>query len=213
MPIEQNGSQSQVDANTPNEPQVGTPETPQAGDQNTQPTLTLEQALDALKKARAEAASHRVKLNEYEDKARRDAEAQMTEAERYKSRASDLERQVSDLTRSHQERAVKYEVQLHAAKLGIIDPDAAVKLLDLSQLDYDDDGTPKNAGKLLADLIKAKPYLAGTPASGSVANPARNTSNTTTFTESQISSMTADEYQKNRRAIMAAMKEGRILPG
>lgn len=206
---EENNGQPQVGTADPQSPQVGIPES-SAPVADPQPTLTLEQALDALRKARNEAASHRVKLNEYEEKARRDAEAQMTEAQKYQSRAADLERQVSELTRTHQERAIKYEVQLHAAKLGIIDPDAASKLLDYSQLEYDDDGTPKNAGKLFQDLVKAKPYLAGTPQSGSVANPPRQT-NQTTFTQAQISSMSPDEYRKNRAAIFAAQREGRII--
>lgn len=191
------------------QPQVGeqSPTSPQAGDSPN--TLTLDQALDALRKARTEAASHRVKLNEYEEKARKDAEAQMTEAQRFQSRAADLERELADKTRAHQERSIQYEVQLNAAKLGIIDPDAAAKLLDYSQLEYDADGSPKNAGKLLQDLVKAKPYLAGTPPSGSVANPPRqNTS--MTFTQAQIAAMSPADYQKNRDGIMAAYKEGRV---
>lgn len=189
-------------------PQVGTPETPQVGEP--QSTLTLEQALAELKKVRTEAANHRVKLNEFEEKARKEAEAQMTEAQKATSRATDLERQLAERTQSYQERAIKYEVQLHAAKLGIIDPDAAVKLLDWSQLEYDADGSPKNAGKLLQDLVKAKPYLAGTPQSGSVANPARP-NQSLTFTQAQIAQMSPDEYKKNRAAIFAAQKEGRIV--
>lgn len=206
---ENNGQQPQ--AGTTNAPQVGTPPndaTPQVGDT---PTLTLEQALDALKKARAEAAANRVKLNEYE-RAQQEAErAKLTKEEQLVAKVADLERAQTERTRSHQEQIVQYEVRLAAAKQGIVDPDAAAKLLDWSQIDYDDAGNPKNVGKLLQDLIKNKPYLAS-PQSGSPANPPRqNTS--LTFTQSQIAQMSPEEYQRNRAAIARAMKEGRILQG
>lgn len=207
MNEEQNG---QPGAATPSEtPQVGNPEpSPQAGDP--QPTLTLEQALDALRKARAEAASHRVKLNEYETKQQEAERAKLSKEEQLSAKIADLERDLTERTRQHQERTIQYEVRLHAAKLGIIDPDAAVKLMDWSALEFDQDGNPKNAQKLLKDLVAEKPYLAGTPPSGSVANPPRQ-NNQTTFTTAQINAMSPEEYQKNRAAIFAAQKEGRII--
>jgi hypothetical protein len=206
---------SQVDANqTPQTPQVGTQQTldaPQAGDSTQPSTLTLEQALDALKKARAEAASYRVKLNDYERQQQEAERAKLTKEEQLSAKIADYERDLAEKTRQHQERMVRYEVRLHAAKLGIIDPEAAEKLLDLSQLEYDGDGTPKNMQKLLQDLVKAKPYLAATPSSGSAANPPRTQS--LTFTQSQIAQMSPDEYKQNKAAIWAAQREGRILPG
>jgi hypothetical protein len=188
--------------------QAGTPPTPQAGD--TPPTLSLENALAELSRVRKEAAQSRVRLNEFEEKARKDAEAQMTEAQKEKSRADSLERDLAEKTAAHQQRALMYEVQLHAAKLGIINPAAAIKLLDLSALEYEPDGTPKNAGKLLQDLVKAEPWIAGTPASGSAANPPRN-DQSMTFTDAQIAAMSPEDYQKHKSAIFLARKEGRII--
>lgn len=200
---------------TPNEqPQVGNPPTetpaePQVGEPK--PALNLEQALRELEKVRREAAEHRVKHKEAQDKLTAFEQSQMSDLEKAQAKVAEYERQLSERARQEQERTVKYEVQLHAAKLGIVDPDAAVKLLDWAQLDFNEDGTPKNAEKLLKALIADKPYLAGTPASGSATNPARNNSQSGYFTDSQISAMSPADYQKNRAAIFAAMKEGRIL--
>lgn len=205
-------AQPQVGSETPNNnpPQVGdnAPQTPQVGDT---PSLTLEQALDALKKTRAEAAAHRTENNTLKAKMTEYERAQLTKEEQLTAKVADLEREKAELTRQHQERTIHYEVQSHAAKLGIVDPEAAVKLLDWSQLEYDDDGMPKNAQKLLQELVKAKPYLASAY-SGSPANPPRSNPNQT-FTNSQIARMSPEDYAKNKAEIMRAQKEGRVIQG
>ncbi len=182
---------------------------PPAGE-TTKTTLSHEDAIAALERVRREAAEYRVKNKELEEKVSAAEKAKMTDLEKAQARVAELERSHAEHTRTAQERAIKYEVQLHAAKLGIIDPDAASKLLDLSQLDYDEDGTPKNAQKLLQDLVKAKPYLIGTQASGSATNPPSTSHGANTFSRAQIAAMSPEEYQTNRAAINAAMKAGRI---
>lgn len=211
MSVENNGA-SQADGTNPNEPQVGAENdnTPQAG--ANQSALTLEQALSELAKVRKEAASHRVKLNEFEEQARKAAEAQMTEAEKYKTRSADLERQLAEKTQAFQERVVNQEVRMYAASMGFVYPDVAATLLDWSQIEYSDDGSPKNVQQLLKNLLKDKPLLAGTPQAGSVANPPRNPQ-AMTFTNSQIGQMSPEEFEKNKAAIWQAQREGRILPG
>ena len=222
MPVEANAQQPQAgNAQPNNQPQAGdptqnTPANPQAGEANTnEPTPRTPQEYEAeIARLRREAADKRVKLNEYEEKARKEAEAQMTEAQKAQARAADMERQLAEKTRLHQEKTVSYEVKLHAAKLGIVDPDAASKLMDWSQLDYDDDGNPKNIQRLLTDLVKSKPYLAGPQSAGNTMNPATNNGGTSgTFTLSQIEKMSPQEYDKNRTAIWQAKREGRILNG
>lgn len=220
---------AQAATGQPSQPQAGgissdtlTPvadETSQA-DASTQvtTTLTLDQALRELTKARQEAASYRVahrdaaaKVSEYE-------RAAMTEQERQAAQLADSERARSELALRHQEAVVQYETKLAAHDLGIIDPDVAAKLLDSTRIEYDDAGAPKNLGKLLRELVAAKPYLvthAGTtPAQPSVSptNPA-SASNSATFTDQQIAAMTPDEWKKNKAAVMAAMREGRIRQG
>jgi|SRR5579885_814773 len=156
----------------PDPPATGTPApgsaTPPAA------SLTLEEALKRIAEiehahsnAKEELERHRRKLSAYEKKeaeaeaARKAAEdAQLSELERTRKQHAELQAAHDVYVRQMQERLVRYEVERQASKLGIIDPDAATRLLDWSELEYEDDGTPKNARELLEKLLKNKPYLA-----------------------------------------------------
>lgn len=123
----------------------------------------------------AEAAANRKALREaekriaeYEAAQKAADDAKLSEVERASKRAADAERQLADRTRAFQERIISSDIQLNAAKLGIIDPDAAAKLLDWSGLEYDEDGLPTNATALLEQLLTAKPYLRGAGAANGV---------------------------------------------
>ena len=119
----------------------------------------------------AEAAANRKALREaekriaeYEAAQKAADDAKLSEVERASKRAAEAERQLADRTRAFQERIISSDIQLNAAKLGIIDPDAAAKLLDWSGLEYDEDGLPTNAAALLEQLLVSKPYLRGASA-------------------------------------------------
>ena len=58
----------------------------------------------------------------------------------------------------------------------------------MSALEFDDNGKPKNADKLLRELVQAKPYLAGQPPVNPT-NPNLNHSQRGDFTESQIADL------------------------
>jgi hypothetical protein len=59
--------------------------------------------------------------------------------------------------------------------MGIVDAEAAVKLLNTASLDFDEAGRPdsESLDQALKRLIKAKPYLKTQPPASSPANPAR----------------------------------------
>lgn len=156
----------------PSGPATGTQAT--SGATPEKAALTLEEALKKLsdlehsnKNASEEVERHRKKLTAYEKKeqeaeaAKRAAEeAQLSEIERTKKQFQDVQSQFDAYKQKTQDRIVRYEIENRAAKLGIIDPEAASALLPRGSLEYDDDGTPTNAEKLLKELIKNKPYLA-----------------------------------------------------
>lgn len=128
-----------------------------------------------VRKLRAEAAEYRKRLRELEQTVKQHEEAKLSESERLQKRLAELEREQAAYQRERQERTLKYETMLAASRLGIVDPDAAYKLLDLAGIEFDEDGTPRNIEAALKELLKAKPYLAAQPAaiSGSPTNPAR----------------------------------------
>lgn len=150
-----------------------TPTTSQGATPEKSTTPSLEEAMARLaeierkhKNATEELDRHRKnakKLADYEEAERQAKEAQLSEIERTTKKYQELQSQHDTYVKTMQERIVRYEVEKEAGKLGIIDPDAATKLLDWSQIEYEEDGTPKNADKLLAALVKQRPWLKPAP--------------------------------------------------
>ncbi|HMN13727.1 MAG TPA: hypothetical protein PKD55_15540 [Bellilinea sp.] len=93
--------------------------------------------------------------------ARERAEAEKTELQKAQELAAQREKQINDLLASQKALSTQNDVTAKAAKLGIVDPDAAFKLLDTAKLEYDESGRPSNTEALLQSLLKDKPYLAG----------------------------------------------------
>lgn len=163
-----------------------------------------------VRKLRAEAAEYRKRLRELESKVKADEEAKLTEQERLQKRLAELERKEIEYQSLIQARTLEYEVKLHAAQLGIVDTDAAYRLLDLKQIEFDEDGKPVNIEKALKDLITKKPWLIGSGGAISATNPAQGrVSGQQVFTRSQLRD--PKFFAANRDAIMQAMREGRIL--
>lgn len=86
--------------------------------------------------------------------------SQMTDAEKVQKERDDAiaakataDKRVRDL-----------QVQVLAGKIGIVDPEAASALLDWSSISDPEDS--KSVEKALKDLVKDKPYLAGSTAGG-----------------------------------------------
>lgn len=163
-----------------------------------------------VRKLRAEAAEYRKRLRELEGKVKTEEEAKMSEQERLQRRLAELERKEIEYQQSLQARTLEYEVKLHAARLGIVDPEAAYRLLDLKQIEFNDDGKPTNIEEAMKKLIANKPYLVGQVNHVSPTNPAQGrVSGQQVFTRSQLRD--PKFFASNRDAILQAMREGRIL--
>src|SRR5258708_1421788 len=192
-------------AGTDPQPQAGDPQpTPQAGSGKT--PEDYERMIADLRK---ENAGHRTKLKKFEDDETQRTQAQMSEQEKLQKTAADLQSKYDSDTSALTERIVRYEVERQAARLGIIDPDAAAQLIDWDALEYDEDGTPRNADTLLKDLLKAKPYLAGKAApstAGGATNPGRASANTAQLSWDIITKMTPEQYEARRAEIQQWMR-------
>jgi small-conductance mechanosensitive channel len=163
-----------------------------------------------VRKLRSEAAEYRNRLRELEGKVKAEEEAKMTEQEKLQRRLAELERKEAEYQQVLQARTLEYEVKLQASKLGVVDPDAAYRLLDVKQIEFDDDGKPTNLEKVLKDLVAKKPYLVSSGGVPSPTNPAQGRiSGQQVFTRSQLRD--PKFFATNRDAIMQAMREGRIL--
>lgn len=137
-------------------------------------TLTLEEALKriadyehAQKNATEEVERHRKKLTAYEKaEAEREAakkaadEAQLSEIDRVKKQHAEVQAQHNALMLELQETRIQHAVERAAHDLGFLHPEIAGRLLDRAELEYEDNGAPKNAKHLLEKLLKSMPELA-----------------------------------------------------
>ena len=156
-----------------------------------------------------EAQALRKRLREAESalKAREDAE--LSEQDRVKQRMIEME-QALDATRAQvREARLTAAIASRAPALGVLDVDAATRLLDLSDLDYDDDAGWSGIAEALQALTVERPWLVQTGSAPAMdanpANPARRRSRITreqlaTMTKAELDSVPEDE-------MMAALAE------
>ncbi len=197
-------------------PQAGdtTTTTPQAGESQST-TKTQKSAEDyerMIADLRKENASHRTRLNKFEEEAKKQAEAQL-------SKEQLLEKQLAELTTQReqelQERFVqtaRQEAAIEAAKLGV-DPaylDKVFRFLEWDEIEADESGKPANVRELMEQLVKEMPALRGrtAPTSGGATNPARSQSTAPQALSWQvIGNMKPDEYQARRAEIQQWIAE------
>lgn len=150
-------------ANGSEEPQAGDPAA-QAADPAEPETISLEEA----RKLRSENRSLRQRLTPLEQ-AEKDrataAEASKPELERAQAKVTELEQTVEQLTARDKERGIREAALEAATTLGFRSPALAHKLVDRDEIEYAEDGSPKNVESLLKKVAQADPYLVkdGTP--------------------------------------------------
>lgn len=162
---------------------VTTEETAQAQATVTQDTtqaagsVAIEDLQRQLKETREEAARYRVKAKQFEDAQKEAERAKLDESERLKLEAEDARKEAQEATDKAKTRLLKAAVISEAAKLGVVDPEAAFMLLDRAKVTFDEDGEPQNVEKLVKALVQEKQYLIGS--GSSAANIARDTTKET----------------------------------
>ena len=142
------------------------------------PSLTLEEALkkladlehthgntkEELDRHRKFRASYDKQQAEAEAAKKAEADAQLSEVERYKKLHTETEQQAS----KYKQELISAKVAMAASAKGIIDPELAALALSMKNqawtLEYDDDEMPTNVEKALDALIKNKPNIVSKPA-------------------------------------------------
>lgn len=122
-----------------------------------------------------------------------------------------------DRARTAEERALllqtRLEVERCARREGIVDEDAAFRLLDTGRVELDGSGRPVNVEALIKELVTERPWLIGGPGgapaphetSASPANPPRD--GTRRMTHDDLRRMTPEQINANWDAIQAALME------
>ncbi len=179
----------------------------------------------AAQKASQEAARYRAELRdaqkrlaEFEAAKKAADEADMSELEKAQRRISEYQAAESQWTLERQQWRIAQAVQMHAARLSIVDVDAAGKLLDTSALDYDENGQPTNAEALLTAMLEQRPWLRGTQSTPApqapnvgATNPPRQTG-PITITPSQYSdpAFKAQYMRDYGEDLLAAINKGKV---
>jgi hypothetical protein len=114
-----------------------------------------------------------------------------------RKRAETLERRLAETEQDARARVVRAELKVEAVRAGIVDLDG-LKLLDLKNVELTSEGELANAGELMAQLRRAKPWLFGGTSSSSrtyppPAQPPR---------QKLANEMTDEEYRAARAAIL-----------
>lgn len=173
--------------------------------------LTDEQLAAAFNHPRFKALNDKAKkadeLEKQQQKAAEEAAKKNGEFEKLYTEANTRAEQAEQAL---QQERINNAAIAEASKLGVVDAQAAIKLLDKSNVTVSDDGTISGVEEAVKDLASKSPYLFKTPNQqpvGSGSNPDGN-NNSTEFTYSQIQDLSF--YKENQPAIDKAIAEGRI---
>lgn len=114
-------------------------------------------------RAVAEAIAERKKRQQAEARVSEFEKAAMTEGERKAAEAADARAEAEAARAELRRTRVEYAVRAKAAEMGVVDPEAAFRLLDTGSLEPDDPALlGKQVEAALTDLVRQKPYLRGT---------------------------------------------------
>lgn len=158
-------------------------------------------------KALAEAKKERDALKKQQD----DAEnTRLAEEKKFSDLAAKHETEAKTWKERYENSTKANKVLAEAAKIGAANPEVVLKLVDLNTVVLNDDGSVTGADAAVKALIEANPYLKGDKTQkriGADGNPSESdTSQLKRFKHSEIIKMSPEEYAKNEKDIMAAMK-------
>jgi hypothetical protein len=222
-------SETQNDVETP---QGETPTTTQTGETPESTTSTTDSVAPddatrkenerlhaALKRANAEAKENRLARDELKRLKEEAENAKLSETERLQKELTDLKAKHEEYTQAQTERAIKQDVALEAAKLGV-DPnvlDKVARFLDWEEIEVDEAGKPTNVRALVEQLVKDIPGLkskgASVSTSGGATNPPRSATTTQHTAEEYINrlgqgKLKDDEYNALSPSMKRQIQEG-----
>ena len=195
---------------TPNDP---APDTGADDDANGQVPDGDAEALKAeLARVRREAAGYRRKARDLEAAEQARADAELSEAERANKRAAELEAELAKRDARIREAALRESVSNAANRLGIVDPDAASRLIDHASLEYDDEsGRWSGVDEALAALVRERPWLVATGRDGGQGNgnPSNPPRRRTSLTIADLKGMTPAEVAEIPREELHRILSGK----
>jgi hypothetical protein len=135
-------------------------------DANTDPAIQAqvdEAAKKASRDANREAAALRKRLKEYEDAEEARKTAALSETERLQKERDDATKAAAAAQEQARAAFLRAEVATASVDLKIVDPEAALALMDHTKVTWSDDGKPEGVAEALTALAAVKPYLVAKP--------------------------------------------------
>ncbi|ANS02772.1 scaffold protein [uncultured Mediterranean phage uvDeep-CGR0-KM14-C182] len=142
-------------------PPAGQPDPEGEGQQR---TFTQEDVNRLQAQTRKEVRNQFADYGQLKDRAARADEleqAQLTEQEKLEARAAEAERKAASAADQISAAMIASEVKVRASQLGIIDPDAALLLVDRANVRYSEEDGVTGVDAALTQLMEDKPYLKG----------------------------------------------------
>ena len=158
-----------------------------------------------VKKLRAEAARYRKERNELEARVKAFEQERMTKEEQAAQKLKELEEREKALTERMRSSNLRAAIMTAGAgKLASVD--AAMKLLDASTIEFDEDNNPVGVEAAVAQLLKDYPFLGvQMPPSGEKTNPERGGRNALTLDD--IKRMSPSEINARWEEVSAVMSK------
>lgn len=161
---------------------------------------------ERLSRAKAAPPADYEELKQAAERLKEIEEANKTELEKERDRAAKAEERAVKVEQEARDIRLRSALLAEAAKAdrNIVDPDAAIALLDKTTLTLDDEGNPTNVAEAMDSLLKAKPYLVATGGTrGNADQGARGGGAAGQITEAQLKTMSPEAIDK-------AHREGRL---
>lgn len=164
------------DGGTPSQPAAGTTtgdsgagtpaKTSQGGTQSEGQSDGQNRPTDDYAELRKSIEAERAENKQLKAQLKQITEKDLPEAERDKRRIAELEQQVADFQTAQRNERINNAIVSAAAKLGFVDPEDAVGLIDRDAIAFAEDGRPRNIEGLVSSLLRQKPHLGGRPRQG-----------------------------------------------
>lgn len=151
-------------------------------------------------------------LKQIKEKQKADEENTLKEQNKWKELAEAKDQEIGTLKNQVQQSVVNNQLLMAFQKVGFIDADAALKLVDRANIKVNEDGTVTGVTEAVEQLKTKSPYLVGKPGAVTVGsssgNPSDQNQGTPRFKHSQIKDPVF--YREHEAEIMQAMKLGTI---
>jgi hypothetical protein len=166
------------------------------------------------KHPRFKSLSEKAKQADKLQKEQEDNERKVLEEQgKHKELAEKLQAENSKLLQRINTQALNTAIQIEAAKLGIVDPEAAQALIDKELAKVDESGNVVGVKEALEKLVESKPYLKGAAPTQPVGTPSNpNPSQTENGTKRYKLSQIQDSkfFKANEKDIMEAVSKGLV---